>query len=336
MNRIKLRFKSVALMLLLFSSVCPFISCGGDDSDSESGGGLISTLRQYKWMSGNNVEFNEYDTWVELTSDVEVYYFISDTEGILRIHHKWIDSSGIDDEGHCIDNVSFNYTVNGNTINVSTKYGRSTLRYENNSLTDGSEVYRPIKPSSGDWAQINKVREELKYQGNYDFEYTIGFDNSQLSFSVYNTKTKMYTHGINFMFKAPETAILRGMFEFGIALTTEDGTVDNKKGKQGDAYVTIHNMFGLKNVRCFTGAIYEGSNLTWESKVYITSPHKTITLKYAPVFNTGRNPVLDEEYEEYYSIDSQNYIYRNSLSSESFTPTWVIDQDGNVISSGNK
>lgn len=65
MNRIKLKFKSVALMLLLLSSVCPFISCGGDDSDGNSNTGynseIASTLIGYKTCPDNN-----HPHWIDL------------------------------------------------------------------------------------------------------------------------------------------------------------------------------------------------------------------------------------------------------------------------------
>ena len=136
-------------LLFLLSSVCIQTSC--KDTEEETGSNeLSSKLQQYKWMT-REFEFNEYDTYVELTQDVYVYYFISDSEGILRCHHKWIDTSGIDDEGHEISNSFFDYTVSGSKVKISLENGRSySLTYDGTYLKNGDEYYKPLTPSAGD------------------------------------------------------------------------------------------------------------------------------------------------------------------------------------------
>ena len=178
MNRIKLRFKSVALMLLLLSSVCPYSSCGGDDSDSGGNSNtgynseIISTLMKYKWMSDADYDFNEYDTWMELTKDVVVYYFVSETEGVMRHHHKWIDSSGIDDEGRTVDNIYFTYTVRGNEVTVQLEdIGRQVFTCDGSSLTGNGGSLRAVTPSSGDWAQVKALFPQSGKTGDCTYTY---------------------------------------------------------------------------------------------------------------------------------------------------------------------
>jgi len=155
---------------------CP--SDPDSDSDSETGSGssgLAATLQKYKWMSGDNPEFNEYDTWLEFTDDVFVYYFVSDTEGVLRQHHKWIDSYREGSQGHDIYNTYFDYKVNGNTVtirfidsyapNVTFTYDGKTLRSQDNG------VLTPVVPSSGDRALVKALFPQTGKTGECTYTY---------------------------------------------------------------------------------------------------------------------------------------------------------------------
>ena len=167
--------------MLLLSVSCVFMGCPSDsDSDSGSGSGssssgLAAILQKYKWMSGNYQEFNEYETWLEFTDDVFVYYFVSDTEGVLRQHHKWIDSYREGSQGHDIYNTYFNYTVTGNNVSIrfeDSYYPSETLSYDGNNLViDGGDVFRPISPSSGDWEQVRKLFPQTGKTGECTYTY---------------------------------------------------------------------------------------------------------------------------------------------------------------------
>lgn len=157
---------------------CPSDSDSDRDSNSDPDSNvseLAATLQKYKWMSGDNPEFNEYDTWLEFTDDVFVYYFVSDTEGVLRQHHKWIDSYREGSQGHDIYNTYFNYKVNGNTVtirfidsyasNVTFTYDGKTLRSQDNG------VLTPVVPSSGDWALVKALFPQTGKTGECTYTY---------------------------------------------------------------------------------------------------------------------------------------------------------------------
>lgn len=125
-------------------------------------------------MSTADYDFNDFDTWVELTKDVFVYYFVSDTEGVLRHHHKWVDTSGIDDEGHTVDNIYFEYSVNGNSVNIrfiDSNFPRATFTYDGNMLKSGSDILYSVLPSSGDWAQVKKLFPQTGTTGSCTYSF---------------------------------------------------------------------------------------------------------------------------------------------------------------------
>ena len=125
-------------------------------------------------MSTADYDFNDFDTWLELTKDVFVYYFVSDTEGVLRHHHKWIDSSGIDDEGHTVDNIYFEYSVNGNSVNIrfiDSNFPRVTFTYDGNMLKSDSDILYSVLPSSGDWAQVKKLFPQTGTTGSCTYSF---------------------------------------------------------------------------------------------------------------------------------------------------------------------
>ena len=108
-----------------------------------------------------------------------IYYFTSETEGILRHHHKWIDSSVIDNDGHTIDNIYFEYNVSGNTVYIrfiDSYFPRATFTYDGKNLNSGSDVLIPVTPSSGDWGQIRKLLPQTGRTGDctYTFEPRTG------------------------------------------------------------------------------------------------------------------------------------------------------------------
>ena len=158
---------------------CILWSCSSDsDSDSGSGSnssGLSATLQKYKWMSDAEYEFTDFTTWAELTKDVFVYYFMSDTEGVLRHYHKWIDSSGIADEGLYVSNIYFAYTVNGNTVNIrfiDSNFPRVTFTYDSNYLrSEDGDVLKAVVPSTGDWAQAKALFPQTGTTGECTYTY---------------------------------------------------------------------------------------------------------------------------------------------------------------------
>lgn len=151
------------LTCMLATLVCfNLVSCGDDKDDDidipYNDGETISKsmLQKYKWIT-RDYAFHDYDDWMELTEDVLIYFFISDTEGYLRQIHKWIDSSGFDDEGNNIDNIYFTYKVNGNTVRIM-PYQRTNifLTFDGTYLKDGSYYYQPVDISASDRNQIGK------------------------------------------------------------------------------------------------------------------------------------------------------------------------------------
>lgn len=151
------------LTCMLATLVCfNLVSCGDDKDDdidipyNDSETISKSMLQKYKWIT-RDYAFHDYDDWMELTEDVLIYFFISDTEGYLRQIHKWIDSSGFDDEGNNIDNIYFTYKVNGNTVRII-PYQRTNifLTFDGTYLKDGSYYYQPVDISASDRNQIGK------------------------------------------------------------------------------------------------------------------------------------------------------------------------------------
>lgn len=195
MKSLKRKLHSVSTVVLLLALSCLFTACPSDSDDSSSdSSGLAATLQRYKWMSTADYDFNEFDTWLELTKDVFVYYFVSDTEGVLRHHHKWIDSSGIDDEGHTVDNIYFEYSINGNSVNIrfiDSYFPRVTFTYDGNMLKSESDILYPVSPSSGDWAQVKKLFPQTGTTGSCTYSFdprtgviTISGDGSMADYSA--------------------------------------------------------------------------------------------------------------------------------------------------------
>ncbi len=195
MKSLKRKLHSVSAVVLLLALSCLFTACPSDSDDSSSdSSGLAATLQRYKWMSTADYDFNEFDTWLELTKDVFVYYFVSDTEGVLRHHHKWIDSSGIDDEGHTVDNIYFEYSINGNSVNIrfiDSNFPRVTFTYDGNMLKSESDILYPVSPSSGDWAQVKKLFPQTGTTGSCTYSFdprtgviTISGDGSMADYSA--------------------------------------------------------------------------------------------------------------------------------------------------------
>ena len=126
-------------------------------------------------MSDAEYEFTDFTTWAELTKDVFVYYFMSDTEGVLRHYHKWIDSSGIADEGLYVSNIYFAYTVNGNTVNIrfiDSNFPRVTFTYDSNYLrSEDGDVLKAVVPSTGDWAQAKALFPQTGTTGECTYTY---------------------------------------------------------------------------------------------------------------------------------------------------------------------
>lgn len=157
---------------------CPSDSDSDTDYNSDSDSNfseLTATLKKYKWMSDAEYEFTDFTTWAELTKDVFVYYFMSDTEGVLRHYHKWIDSSGIADEGLYVSNIYFAYTVNGNTVNIrfiDSNFPRVTFTYDSNYLrSEDGDVLKAVVPSTGDWAQAKALFPQTGTTGECTYTY---------------------------------------------------------------------------------------------------------------------------------------------------------------------
>jgi hypothetical protein len=280
MNNKRIVSRKFVPFTLLFAALCLFTACPDDDNINSND--LRNTLQKYKWMSGSNVEFNEYDTWAELTNDVFVYYFISDTEGVLRHHHKWIDSSTSNNEGRRVDNTFFSYSVDGNSVTIRLESGNgNTLTYDCTNLKGSGDIYHPVTPSAGDWEQIRKLQEEHQFKGDYDFDYTIGWDNNWPSYY----ENGKYTHLITLAFGVPKNTRKRGIVEFGIAINPENGTVNNKMGLNDDKtiFVSSKRVKGVKAV-CFSGTLLGNEAQTWNTIITFESKEKTA--KFRIVFSS--------------------------------------------------
>lgn len=312
----------VALLLLPLSGL--ICSCSSDES---TGDNLTSVLMKSKWTN-NEAEFNEYDDWAEFVQNLWSFYFTSESEGVLIATYKWIDSSGINDEGHDTSGIFFTYTVSGNTVTCQMEDGNTyRLVYNDGFLTMGDSRYRPVTPSSGDWQQIARLQEEHQYKGNYEMDYQIGFDNKFYP-TIYNRKTKTYEHHIFMGFGVENNTYKRGISEFGIALRSSDGTVDNKTGSTSSGVsVSTHNVSG-QSTKCFTHTLSDNNAHTWDTMVIVTSKKKTVTLDYTCIFYIGKK--ADVNYT-YFDTDGNGYAYSKAFGSETYTPSTVVDEEGNKI-----
>lgn len=286
-----------------------------------------SVLMKSKWTS-HEAEFNEYSDWAEYVQHIWTFYFTSTSEGILVATDKWIDSSGIDDEGYDTSNIFFTYTVSGNTVTCLMENGTTyRLVYEDGCLTMGDSRYTPATPSSGDQQMIGRMQEEHQYRGNYEMDYQIGFDN-KLYPTIYNKKTKTYEHHIFMGFGVLENTYLRGISEFGIALNTSEGTVDNKSGMTASGVnVSVHKIMN-QSLKCFTHMLSDNKAHMWNAVVTVTSKYKTVSLDYRCIFYAGKKVNIDYNY---FDTDGSGYVYSKNAGTETYTPARIVDEEGNQI-----
>ena len=329
-QRMRMTISFVMLTCLCFL----FAACSDSDSNEMDKSELTSKLKQHKWILRES-EFNMYSqTELELRSDTHYLYFISDSEGVELTITKIDDT--FDELGHSLDRdySYFNYYVDGNKVYLNYELsGYKNLVYENGVLNqDKDVVWYPSALNSSERDEMNRLMEEKGYKSDFNFDFSIGFDNkSPLSYTVYDTRTGTYTHSILWGFGVPSNTYARGITSFGIALTTDDGTVDTGTGRSEEASVSTHNIGSYRNVRCFMGTLTDNSEHWWNTRITISSKKKTISLKYTCIFYAGKNPSYDKSH---FSLDSQGYVYANSFNYESYSPTRIVDQNGNVVDAG--
>lgn len=313
-------FTRLLSVVMLLSLCCLFTACPSDSEEKEdiSSNELTSILRKSKWVN-RDYYFDAGGAYAELSQTTDYYYFISDTEGILCHYYKWIDTSGIDDQGLDASYIFFTYTISGNRVSIKKEDGYSqSFVYDGEFLKSGNDYYRPVTPSAGDWEQIAKIKEKHKYEGDYEFEYFIGFDNSFPS--VY--EKGIYTHVITLGFVVPENTYIRGITEYGIAIYPTNGEISYKKGLKDGVWVEKKYVHGLQSI-CYIGTFSDNNEHTFTVNFTFTSTAKTAKFKYAPTFYTTK-----EGWKDGHNFIDYEYVPKNISGDDSWN-------NGNNNNNGN-
>jgi len=317
-------FARLLSVVMLLSLCCLFTACpsDSDDKDNVSQSELSSILRKNKWVN-RDYNFDAGGAYAELTQDVDYYYFISETEGILCHYYKWIDTSGIDDHGREESYFFFTYSISGNSVSLRMEDGSTqSFVYDGQYLKKGNYYYAPVTPSAGDWEQIDIIKEKHKYEGKYEFEYFIGFDDTWPS--VY--ENGVYSHVIMLGFSVPENTYIRGISEFGIAIYPVNGDISYKKGFKDDVWVEKKYVHGLQSY-CYIGTFSDNKEHSFTVTFVLTSTSRTAKFKYAPTFYTAKegwkdgHNFVDYEYVPKKIMDDENSSSGNNGNNDSGTGT---------------
>jgi len=300
-NKIKI-IHLLAITIITFVCNC-VASCGSDDDD-----GLTSLqLMQNKWMS-HDAEFHDNGDWAELTQNIWTFFFTSENEGILQATNKWIDSSGFGDEGRDTAYIFFTYTISGNMVICQMEDGNTyRLAYRDGKLWRDDFAYEPSFVSSSDRSMIAQQQEAHRYRGDYNLDFTVGFDTNSFYPTTYSKS--QYSHTIPMAFGVPENMLMRGITEFGIAVRVVNGTVDNTTRKTyGDALVSVQSIGGV-STKCFSHSISDNSAHTWQTTLELTSSTKTVTF----------------EYTYFLYAQGKGYVFGDSFLRQTYTPNKIVN-----------
>ena len=316
MKRINNIFFFVPVLLFVIA----FTSCS-KDSDDVSGSELVQALQKNKWIL-KTAELNEYgDSELELRRDYYAIYFTSDNEGFTLTTTKIIDTEGTD--GYNRDFSHFTYTVSGNSVRLTySGSGTRSLTYSGGNLVNVDLVYVPYKLDSSDVAVI----EEGKYAGDYDFEYSIGFEDDFPYYRTYYSDGE-YHYIIPMSFGVPKNTKKRGITSFGIALYCTNGTFNNSvKQYTGDAYVYSERVHG-ESTKCFSGTINSNDSHDWVTTVSVSSKSKSIKLKYDVVMTTRDGKTITGDY-----FQEQTFNYSDGNSDDNGDDDDSGSQGGSAFS----
>lgn len=279
-------FARLLSVVMLLSLCCLFAACHSDseEKDDISSSDLSSILRKSKWVN-RDYYFDAGGAYAELSQTTDYYYFISDTEGILCHYYKWIDTSGIDDQGLNSSYIFFTYTISGNKVSIKKEDGYSqSFVYDGEFLKSGNDYYRPVTPSAGDWEQIAKIKEKHKYEGDYEFNYTLQFSPELYS---YYDKSK-YHHLIRLALVTPENTFIRGVLMFGVAIIPTNGEISYKRGYSDNIWVEKRFIDGTQAI-CYTGSLIGNSQQSWVTDFIFVSTTRTARFRFAPIICTDKN-----------------------------------------------
>lgn len=264
--------KFFRFFLILFTIISSFGLASCDDNDV-SDAELMEILQQHKWIM-RDAELNLYgDDELELRREGHYLYFYSDDEGFEFTITKIIDTEGTDTWNR--DFSKFTYSVSDNIVYL--RYvgsGNRTLTYSDGNLLYSSIVYVPLSLNSSD----SSVIQEGKISGDYNFDYSIGFDHDYMSQPYYSNGK--YHWSIPMSFGIPRNTYKRGVRDFGIAVYVSGGTVDNQTKKYSmDAYVTLRKING-QDTKCFSHTVSDDTPQDWDTKLSISTTGKSFTLYY--------------------------------------------------------
>lgn len=144
----------VTFILGVFYSIL-MCSCSSEHEDVlASNSNLIKILKSDKWIS-HDASYGEGDNdhaWVDL--EQTTLYFLSDSTGSCY----WVQRDYDTDLGNSKnpDYFTFNYSVSGNNVRISSQYNIVTYTYVNGYLTTGSNVFESAPMTSGDYDLIEK------------------------------------------------------------------------------------------------------------------------------------------------------------------------------------
>lgn len=169
------KLMTIAALFILPFACTILVSCGSNDDGGGNESDLAKTLRSSKWISRDasyGIGGNDH-SWVDIESTT--LYFTSDNAGVSY----WVQRDYDTDLGNSrnYDYSEFTYSVDGNTVKISTENNVAELVYAGDYLSYNGGVYERADMSSGDYELLRKISPKT------------GSCGSGLTYT-YNTKSK--------------------------------------------------------------------------------------------------------------------------------------------------
>ena len=147
--------KQIKTLGLLFSLLVFGVASSCSSTDEVSENSVIENLKHNKWISrdvSSGVGNNDH-AWVDF--ETNTLYFTSDNAGVAYWLQKDYDSDLGNSRNY--DYGDFSYSVNGRMITLSSEYGTSELKYEDNFLSFNGGMYQKAAMSSGDYDLLKRI-----------------------------------------------------------------------------------------------------------------------------------------------------------------------------------
>ena len=147
--------KQIKTLGLLFSLLVFGVASSCSSTDEVSENSVIENLKHSKWISrdvSSGVGDNDH-AWVDF--ETNTLYFTSDNAGVAYWLQKDYDSDLGNSRNY--DYGDFSYSVNGRMITLSSEYGTSELKYEDNFLSFNGGMYQKAAMSSGDYDLLKRI-----------------------------------------------------------------------------------------------------------------------------------------------------------------------------------